>query len=142
MSLCWNVFSKVPWSCWYCECYLNDSFEFLRTTQLRNTLFCFSIIIFLKFLVWGAKKKDVEQQIAFEWNHTIAAVFCFMGWSQTCANGMVFPDMHRVILDCLRHSCKGHFMKNTNLCLSLIGNRKTVLLIWCLFLCCWYTFYK
>lgn len=44
-SLCWNVFSKVPWSCWYCECYLNDSFEFLRTTQPGNTAFSSSIIL-------------------------------------------------------------------------------------------------
>lgn len=82
MSLCWNISHKVPWSCWYCECYLNDSFEFLRTTQPRNTVFRFSII--LKFLVWGIKKKDVEQQIAFERSHTIADVSYFTGWSQTC----------------------------------------------------------
>lgn len=79
MSLCWNIFSKVPWSCWYCECYLNDSFEFLRTTQLRNTVFCFSVIFIWKVFLGGAKKKDAEQQTALEWCCTIAAVFYFAG---------------------------------------------------------------
>lgn len=50
MSVCWNVFSKVPWSCWYCEYYLNDSFKFLRTTELRNTVFCcLWVVVFFLF---------------------------------------------------------------------------------------------
>ena len=146
MSLCWNVFSKVPRSCWYCECYLNDSFEFLRTTQHRNTLLCFSIIFILKFSVWVARKKDADRQIAFVWNHTIAAAFCFTGWSQTCASAMFSIDTHTANLDCLQHSCKGRFMKNTNLSLfdwETKDNYQTLLLIWCLFLSCSYTsFYK
>lgn len=113
MSLCWSVFSKVPWSCWYCACYLNDSFEFLRTSCLRKRAFWLFIFI-LKFVVWGAKKKDVEQQRVFEWSHTIAAVFCFMAQSQTCASGTLSPDMHRVNPDSLWHSCKVHFRKSTN----------------------------
>lgn len=55
--------------------------------------------------------------------------------------------MHRVNLDCLEHSCKGHFMKNTNISLSLFdqeakNNYQTLLLIQCLFLLCCYTSYK
>lgn len=110
MSLCWNIFSKVPWSCWYCECYLNYSFKFLRTTQLRNTVFWFSVIFIWKFLIWGAEKKDAEQQQHLS-SHTIAAVFHFTGWSQTRASSTVSPDMHRVNLDYLWHFRKGLFKK-------------------------------
>lgn len=146
MSLCWNIFSKVPWSCWYCECYLNDSFEFLRTTQLRKKVFCFSVIFIWKFLVWGAKKKDAEQQIALEQSHTIAAVFQFTGWSQTQASGTVSPDMHRVNLDYLWCFCKGPFTKKlwdiSGFDHNVKDSYQTLLLIWCLFLGCCCIFHK
>lgn len=136
MSLCCNVFSKVPWSCWYCECYLNDSFESLRTAQHRNTLLRFSIIFILKFLVWVARKKDADQQIAFVWNHPTAAVFCFMGWSQTCASAMFSLDTHTANLDCLQHSWKS--MKKYKP-LSLIGKRKTIIKHCFLYDACFYS---
>lgn len=146
MSLCWNIFSKVPWSCWYCECYLNDSFKFLRTTQLRNTVFWFSVIFIWKFLIWSAEKKDAEQQTALEQSHKIAAVFHFTGWRRMRASGIVSPDMDRVKLDYLWCFHKGLFKKNLRNISGFDHNVKdsyqTPLLIWGLFLWCCCIFHK
>jgi len=46
----------------------------------------------------------------------------------------VSPDMHRVNLDCLRHSSKGHFILNRNLFdREAKENYQALLVIWCLF---------
>lgn len=143
MSLCWNIFSKVPWSCWYCECYLNDSFEFLRTTQLRNTVFCFSVIFIWKFFLGGAKKKDAKQQTALEWCHTIAAVFYFAGckWHSFSWYAQSESWLLTVFLQRPLHKKKKPW-NISGFDQKMKENYQTLLLRWCLFLWCYVIFHK